>query len=296
MSKVLRSFLRLTVATGTAAAAAVVLLRAGRRLPGPPLDPRLLAVWASDLGTAAATFAVLRLLGLALVVYLAACFGLAGVGAVLHVPGLVRAADRLSFGAVTRLAATSAVSVLLSTTAMSGAGATPGPGATDNANGAASAVVMRLLAGDEAGSATPTSTVTPADPAPVVMRLVTANGPVAQPALASALSPEPVLPGTLPADLETTARRSSGNQSGDEVRTYLVRPGDHLWSIAQQALTGDPAAITTGSGAGTTDVDDAATERYWLRLIDANRSRLADPSNPDLLFAGQQLMLPTPTP
>jgi nucleoid-associated protein YgaU len=32
--------------------------------------------------------------------------------------------------------------------------------------------------------------------------------------------------------------------------------------------------------------------RYWRRLIDANRDRLVDPGNPDLLLPGQELVLP----
>ena len=36
--------------------------------------------------------------------------------------------------------------------------------------------------------------------------------------------------------------------------------------------------------------DDVAD--YWMTLIEANRRRLHDPANPDLLFPGQTLDLP----
>lgn len=64
--------------------------------------------------------------------------------------------------------------------------------------------------------------------------------------------------------------------------TVIVAPGDHLWSIAHRDLL---------------DVFDAEptfeqTELHWVRLIDINRDRLADPDNPDLVFAGQTFLLP----
>jgi nucleoid-associated protein YgaU len=54
----------------------------------------------------------------------------------------------------------------------------------------------------------------------------------------------------------------------------VVRPGDSFWSIAEEEA-GAP-------GVGP----------YWRALIDLNRGRLVDPSNPDLLYPGQVLRLP----
>jgi hypothetical protein len=64
--------------------------------------------------------------------------------------------------------------------------------------------------------------------------------------------------------------------------TWTVRPGDHLWAIAE-AVVGP-----TADG----PVDEAAVARYWESLVELNRSRLADPGNADLLFAGQVMLLP----
>lgn len=64
--------------------------------------------------------------------------------------------------------------------------------------------------------------------------------------------------------------------------TWIVRPGESFWTIASEAVSdhlGDAA-------------DDRVIDAYWRRLIDANRDRLANPSDPDLLFADQELVLP----
>jgi nucleoid-associated protein YgaU len=61
----------------------------------------------------------------------------------------------------------------------------------------------------------------------------------------------------------------------DEVR---VAPGDSFWSIAAEVVADHPRP--------------PAVDAYWRRLIAANRSRLVDPANPDLLFPGQALTLP----
>jgi len=60
--------------------------------------------------------------------------------------------------------------------------------------------------------------------------------------------------------------------------TYLVRPGDNLWRIAEHQVALRPEL--------------GPTVRYWLRLIDANWSRFVEPGNPDLILPGQELALP----
>lgn len=63
----------------------------------------------------------------------------------------------------------------------------------------------------------------------------------------------------------------------------VVEPGDSLWSIAREALV----------DAGQPDPDDAVVTAYWQRLIEHNRHALVVPSNPDLIYAGQIVSLPT---
>lgn len=67
---------------------------------------------------------------------------------------------------------------------------------------------------------------------------------------------------------------------------WEVQPGDHLWSVAVRVLDDE-------LGQPSSD-DEVAT--YWRRLVEANLDRLADPANPDLIFPGQVLAVPDPSP
>jgi hypothetical protein len=64
---------------------------------------------------------------------------------------------------------------------------------------------------------------------------------------------------------------------------WVVMPGESFWSIAEEVLA------DRDRGASIHELT-----AFWARLIDANRDRLADPHNPDLLFPGQELMVPEP--
>jgi hypothetical protein len=65
-----------------------------------------------------------------------------------------------------------------------------------------------------------------------------------------------------------------------------VMAGDCFWSISAEVLA-------DALGRPATEREVAA---HWRRLVEANRGRLVDPGNPDLLYPGQQLVLPAPTP
>jgi hypothetical protein len=65
-------------------------------------------------------------------------------------------------------------------------------------------------------------------------------------------------------------------------RSVTVAVGDSFWSIAEQQVT---------RRLGRTPTDTEVVEP-WLALIDANRDRLLDPTDPDLLHPGQVLRLP----
>jgi hypothetical protein len=67
-----------------------------------------------------------------------------------------------------------------------------------------------------------------------------------------------------------------------EANMWLVRPGDHFWSIAERTLT----------GAWGREPTDAEIVPYWQELVDRNRDALADRDNADLIFPGQAFMLP----
>lgn len=61
-----------------------------------------------------------------------------------------------------------------------------------------------------------------------------------------------------------------------------VKPGDHLWGIAA-------ARLRLALGA---EADAEQIRPYWSALVEANRDRLVDPDDPDLLVPGQELVLP----
>ncbi|MCU1376678.1 MAG: hypothetical protein JWO68_3964, partial [Actinomycetia bacterium] len=69
-------------------------------------------------------------------------------------------------------------------------------------------------------------------------------------------------------------------------RTWTVAAGDHLWSIAERVL----------ADAWARPPADHEVVPYWEQVVGANRDRLADRDNPDLIFPGQQLVVPAPPP
>jgi nucleoid-associated protein YgaU len=78
----------------------------------------------------------------------------------------------------------------------------------------------------------------------------------------------------LPADADRTGQAA----------TWTVEPGDSLWRIAEQTL-----ARTWRRAPHDTEIDP-----YWRRVVEMNRHRLSDPSNPDLIFPGQVFDVPAP--
>jgi nucleoid-associated protein YgaU len=65
--------------------------------------------------------------------------------------------------------------------------------------------------------------------------------------------------------------------------TREVVAGDSLWTIARDTLA---------AAQGRTP-SEAELHHYWQQLIERNRPRLADAENPDLIFPGQVVELPT---
>ena len=61
-----------------------------------------------------------------------------------------------------------------------------------------------------------------------------------------------------------------------------MKAGDHLWGIAASEMS-----TRLGRSATATEIGS-----YWRALIGANRDRLADRDNPDLILPGQTLVLP----
>lgn len=306
-----------------AASATVALWLAGKPvLPFPPVaHPRLLGRWWSQLAPAVAWFGALRalLIGVGLAagalsmasLFLAALVGAGrrgsrGAAAVMdHLAGWSRVAG---LGAVLRLVVGIAgPGVTLGACATQ---ATVGAPATTHADTASSPAAV--IADRTPGTTTPLAPIleAPAGTAPGVWtppvipsRHPLGQAPASTVAIPPSRSPAPIssLPGapagtpptTRPpaADAPTAAATTAPPKSATAptaatappTGSWTVRPGDDFWSIAESVV-----------GASPSPGDTAGVGRYWVRLIQANRSRLADPSDPNLLFPGQVLVLPPP--
>lgn len=68
-----------------------------------------------------------------------------------------------------------------------------------------------------------------------------------------------------------------------QVRTWVIQPGDHLWSVADRVLT---------EAFGRPPVEREVIV-YWKELVERNRHVLPDP---DLVHAGLIIELPDPVP
>lgn len=162
-----------------------------------------------------------------------------------------------------------------------------GPSTSSSAPGAPSLVQSSLLQPSVAPSTVPKSTRPPAastalaratsssigaDPTRVVRPADGFSG--ADVAAAGALGPAAVR-----RDVAAGEPAASGVTG-----QWRVRPGEHFWSIAAEVV----------SRSSATPFDERAVAAYWVRLIEANRSRLRDPGNPDLLMPGTVLVLPSP--
>lgn len=68
--------------------------------------------------------------------------------------------------------------------------------------------------------------------------------------------------------------------------TWTVTPGDHLWAIAERSL----------ATAWQRPPTDEEVDPYWRLLVEENRQRLPDPTNPDLIHPELRIEVPTPPP
>lgn len=64
--------------------------------------------------------------------------------------------------------------------------------------------------------------------------------------------------------------------------TWTVSPGESLWTIAEELL----------SDAWSRPPSDADVGPFWRDLVERNRSRLVDPTDPDLIQPGQVFEVP----
>lgn len=290
-----RSTIRLAVWTAGLLVVARLLVAAGAEslsVPLTSLDD--LSVWLSETPPADMAMALLRLAALGTTGYLLAVTVLAVVARVVRARGLAAAVDWISPGVVRRVVAGgSGIGLALGAVV----GSLPSPdlapspdhstvaSASPPAGSAPSVATMSRLPDDTAtmtridGSAPPTATMTRLDPAIVAVPPPAAPPVDTTPAGAAraaygadgdavpALTPTAPVASTVP-EIDPTS--------------WVVEPGDSLWSIAEEVVT-PPGGPAPG---------ERVVSRYWRRLVEANRAQLVDPGNADLLVPGQRLVVP----
>ena len=232
--------------------AGVALLSAGS---APPLRSWSgLEAWYLEHGAATAVIALIRAVGLGACTWVVLAGSLQVVASVVGNRGFALVVDRVS-PRFLRLVRTTAAG--LSVSAGLALPVLPaGPG--DDPPG--TAVMVPL-------DATSTTTSTTATSTPSSTSTTTTRPPSDPPATIPAVPERPAPPAT-PAPAPDPA---APMVAPDEV---VVARGDSFWSIAVEE-------------AGEQEVDE-----YWRALIELNRHRLVDPTNPDLLYRGQVLRLP----
>ena len=146
-----------------------------------------------------------------------------------------------------------------------GAGGTPGDAV------AAGAAVHELV--PDTAAAPSSVTIAPATTSEAIATSV----PVT-----STSQPPGSVPAPVPSALTGPADPTDPAVTATESPTWVINRGDHLWRVAERTVNG-----RLGHHASAADI-----EHYWRRLIEANRHVLADPPNPDLVFAGQVFELP----
>ena len=220
-----------------ASAGVAVLLAAGSQLPTPPLTaPGRIGEWWSIHGTATASLSVVRVVGLALSLYLA----------VVSLLGLVAALTKWSWAhQLTRWTTT--------------------PGVRRMLIGASLAAVLSAPAVGLARDTDPFLVRDLGAEAPAVT--LTDLGAVSSSITLTDIGAAPAPAGSAPVDNSTLGADSRPDVVSEDtsLERWRVEPGDHLWSIATETV-----ADRDGSA------DQSSIADYWLRLIDANHDVVGD--------------------
>jgi len=265
-----------------------VLWWSGKALPPPTaLDHQGVSAWVGTTDPIVAAFAVVRVVGLALVVWIALT---GAAGALVHLSRLRRRrwlrrlVDRLSLPVVRRLVHGAAGVTLAAATLVPGtAGAsTSVTTAVPDINRPDIATLVAIYPPERATAAT-----VPIGPdRAVIIALDPAPGSAAPPPMPT---PAPMLPPTTATPPAAKASTAAAPTIAPPPVTpalglWRIEPGQHLWHVAE---------VTLVAAWGTAPSDDEIG-RYLDVLIAANRDRLLVPTNPDLVFAGQELVVPLP--
>jgi hypothetical protein len=265
------------------------LTAAGSTLTGPPPPWEVDAFleWIQVTDVAMTSFALLRIVGLVIIWYLALLTALVLLARIrgLHPLGIL--ARRLAVpwarqllnhvlgaGLAVSLAG-GIVPVVGATAAMAApppiAVAVEHPGAAADADDGAP-VRMSRLPDDRAG----------ADGATVTMRRLPDQPPGGDDEVTMRRLPDEPRPAGRSVGRATASMRRLDDTDAPARATWTVAAGDHLWHIASHTLE-------TQWGRPATDAEIAT---YWQVLIEHNQDRFAVPGDPDLVYPGQVFDLP----
>lgn len=253
-------------------------------------DPGSWSAWAVGKDPVVATAAVLRLVVLLLAWYLLGATTVGAVARLARLTAMVRVADALSLPVVRRVLQASlgvglATAVAVSSTTVPGArtGADPVMAAAAPQVEGPAPPRMRPLPPREAPPPAGDATVEDRAPTPAHRDLPAPEAPTPEASTPVDRDAPPPTDREVPAPGTPDAPTPSGD--GVDAATVTVRPGDHLWSIAERHLAARDDRAPT----------DDEVAAHWRRLIEVNRDRLVDPANPDLILPGQQFVLPDAT-
>lgn len=262
---------RLVLALGWIAglgASLLILHMLGRgQLSPPPLDdPSSGRTWLDERDTPTAAFAIVRLLAIVATWYLIAATAIGLAARLVRLPRMVHIADLATLAPVRHiLSSIAGVGLTASTVSMA-------------------AVPLPVTSGSHASARRPAAAATRHRPPPphtaaTMQRLPPPTSPPGSATMRVVEEPPP--PPSPPAPPPVAGPVAPAPAPS----MWTVRAGDTFWHVAEATLTAmwsrPPAAHELMP--------------YWLAVIDHNRTKLADPANPDLIFVGQVLDLP-PTP
>jgi len=252
-------FLRLAGWAGGIALALAALAASGHgALAPPPLgSPDRWQAWFEQRDPASAAFAILRMAAVGGCWYLAATVVLGTALRLVRADTLVAIADRFTVAPIRQLLAGSVTLTL--------AGIGPTGMLAAAAQPAPPASSTSVTTSTSTSTSVPASASATTPPATVTMRRL----------------PPPAPPGA-----DGPLARADLEDAGVVADRWTVQPGDCFWTSADDVLQRAWDQAPT----------DAEIVPYWLRLIEANRSELADPANPDLIFPGQVFTVPPPPP
>lgn len=145
--------------------------------------------------------------------------------------------------------------------------------------------VLRRLVQAAVGLSFAASTLAPAGAVTPATGPAGASTAVDAAAAGAAPTQDEVLMTPLPEE-EVVMRRlpDEGDTRSSAGTPWTVRKGDHFWRVAEEVL----------AAAWGRRPSDQETTGYWRQLVEANRGRLVDRDNPDLLIPGQILEVPDP--